>query len=75
MSISNGILKRHLNMQKSLIQYNKKPKTGFYDFADIDDDLISIHHYLKIIFKYGFSRMYDNLSLEIRNKRISRKNL
>ncbi len=50
----------------------KKPKTGFYDFADIDDDLISIHHYLKI-FKYGFSRMYDNLSLEIRNKRISRK--
>ena len=50
----------------------KKPKTGIYDYADIDDDLISIHHYLKI-YKYGFSRVYDNLSLEIRNKRISRK--
>jgi N-acetyl sugar amidotransferase len=50
----------------------KKPKTGFYDYADIDDDLISIHHYLKI-YKFGFSRMYDNLSLEIRNKRIKRK--
>tara|TARA_B110001452_G_scaffold215791_1_gene187033 strand:- start:720 stop:1814 length:1095 start_codon:yes stop_codon:yes gene_type:complete len=49
-----------------------KPKTGFYDYADIDDDLISIHHYLKI-YKYGFSRVYDNLSLEIRNKRIKRK--
>jgi len=34
--------------------------------------MISIHHYLKI-FKFGFSRSYDNLSLEIRNKRISRK--
>ena len=48
------------------------PKTGIYKYADIDDDLISIHHYLKI-FKFGFSRDYDNLSLEIRNNRISRK--
>ena len=48
-----------------------KPKTGIYKYADIDDDLISIHHYLKI-FKYGFSREYDNLSLEIRNNRLSR---
>src|SRR5579859_1709363 len=23
------------------------PKTGFYDYADIDDDFISIHHWLK----------------------------
>jgi len=50
----------------------KGPKTGIYKYADIDDDLISIHHYLKI-YKFGFSRDYDNLSLEIRNNRLSRK--
>ena len=48
-----------------------KPKTGSYNYADIDDDLISIHHYLKI-YKFGFSRNFDNLSLEIRNNRLSR---
>jgi N-acetyl sugar amidotransferase len=47
------------------------PKTGFYEFADIDDDFISIHHYLKW-HKFGFTRTYDNLSLEIRNGRMTR---
>ena len=47
------------------------PKTGIYDFADIDDDFISIHHFLKW-YKFGFTRSYDNLSLEIRNGRVSR---
>ena len=47
------------------------PKTGFYEFADIDDDFISIHHYLKW-HKFGFTRSYDNLSLEIRNGRMTR---
>ncbi len=47
------------------------PKTGYYDYADIDDDFISIHHYLKW-YKFGFTRSYDNLSLEIRNGRMSR---
>ena len=46
-------------------------KTGTFKFADIDDDLISIHHFLKI-YKFGFSRNFDTLSLEIRNKRMSR---
>lgn len=50
-----------------------KAKTGIYKYADIDDDLISIHHFLKI-FKFGFSRNFDNLSIEIRNNRISRSN-
>jgi len=49
----------------------RKTKTGTYNYADIDDNLISIHHYLKV-FKFGFSRSYDTLSLDIRNKRISR---
>lgn len=47
------------------------PKTGLYDYADIDDDFISVHHYLKW-YKFGFTRLFDNLSLEIRNGRISR---
>jgi N-acetyl sugar amidotransferase len=47
------------------------PKVGYYDYADIDDDFISIHHYLKW-YKFGFTRLFDNLSLEIRNGRMSR---
>jgi len=50
---------------------SNKPKTGVYNFADIDDDIISVHHYLKL-YKFGFTRAFDNLSLEIRNKRIKR---
>ena len=48
------------------------PRTGYYNFADIDDDFISIHHYLKW-FKFGFTRLFDNLSLEIRNSRLTRE--
>lgn len=47
------------------------PRTGFYKFADIDDDFISIHHWMKW-YKFGFTRLFDNLSLEIRNGRLSR---
>jgi len=47
------------------------PKTGYYNYADIDDDFISIHHFLKW-YKFGFTRLHDNLSLEIRNGRITR---
>ena len=51
----------------------QKPKTGYYKFADIDDEfLITIHHLMKW-YKFGFTREWDNLSLEIRNKKISRK--
>lgn len=47
------------------------PKIGFYNYSDIDCSFISIHHWLKW-YKFGFTRDMDNLSLEIRNKRISR---
>lgn len=47
------------------------PRTGYYDYADIDDDFISIHHWMKW-YKFGFTRLFDNLSLEIRNGRIPR---
>lgn len=48
------------------------PRTGYYDYADIDDDFISIHHWLKW-YKFGFTRLFDNLSLEIRNGRMTRE--
>ncbi len=48
------------------------PRTGYYDYADIDDDFISIHHYLKW-YKFGITRSFDNLSIEIRNGRLSRE--
>ena len=48
------------------------PKTGLYNYADIDDEfLITIHHWMKW-FKFGFTRLWDNLSIEIRNGRITR---
>jgi N-acetyl sugar amidotransferase len=47
------------------------PRTGLYAHADIDDDFISIHHWMKWL-KFGFTRTWDNLSLEIRNGRIAR---
>ncbi len=52
--------------------FPKDPKTGYYNFADIDCDFISIHHYMKWL-KFGFTRLFDNLSLEIRNKRMTRE--
>jgi len=47
-------------------------RTGLYTFADIDDDFISIHHWMKW-YKFGFTRLFDNLSLEIRNGRLTRE--
>ncbi len=46
-------------------------RTGLYDYADIDDDFISIHHWIKW-YKFGFTRLFDNLSIEIRNNRLDR---
>lgn len=47
-------------------------RTGYWDYADIDDDFISIHHWLKW-YKFGFTRLFDNLSVDIRNGRITRE--
>ncbi|MEJ7786231.1 MAG: N-acetyl sugar amidotransferase [Solirubrobacteraceae bacterium] len=47
------------------------PRTGTWDYADIDDDFISIHHWLKW-YKFGFTRAWDNVSIEIRNGRMTR---
>ena len=56
-----------------VLNLTQKPNVGFYKFADIDDmSIISVHHWLKW-YKYGFTRLWDNLSIEIREGRITRK--
>ena len=57
--------------EHGFIENKDGARTGFYDYADIDDDFISIHHWMKW-YKFGFTRLFDNLSIEIRNNRISR---
>jgi len=47
------------------------PKIGLYDYADIDCDFIAVHHWFKW-HKFGFTRLFDNLALEIRNGRMDR---
>lgn len=46
-------------------------KTGAWDFADIDCDFISLHHLVKW-HKFGFTRAFDNLSVQIRYGMMSR---
>ncbi len=46
-------------------------KTGSWDFADIDCDFISLHHFLKW-HKFGITRSFDTLSVEIRTGRRDR---
>lgn len=48
-----------------------RPRTGAWAYADVDDDFISIHHFLKW-HKFGFTRVWDNLSIDIRNGRLGR---
>jgi N-acetyl sugar amidotransferase len=50
---------------------SERSKTSFYDYADIDDEFISVHHWFKW-YKFGFTWLFENLSLEIRNKRMTR---
>jgi hypothetical protein len=63
---------RRVAARHGFVADQQGPRTGLYDYADIDDDFISIHHWLKW-YKFGFTRLFDNLSLEIRNGRITRE--
>jgi hypothetical protein len=48
------------------------PVMGIWDFADLDCKLIVAHHYPKWL-KFGMTRTFDNVSVEIRNGRMSRE--
>lgn len=46
-------------------------RVGHYNFVNIDDDMIGVHHHPKW-HKYGITRTWDTLSMEIRNGRMTR---
>jgi N-acetyl sugar amidotransferase len=50
----------------------KGPIMGLYDFSDLDCMNIVIHHYFKWL-KFGFNRVTDNASNEIRKGRMTRQ--
>lgn len=65
-------ISRNIAMQFGF-QESQAPKVGVWNFADIDDDfIIPVHHWMKW-FKFGFTRRWDNLSSEIREGKLSRK--
>jgi N-acetyl sugar amidotransferase len=47
------------------------PRVGHYDYVNIDDDLIAVHHHPKW-HKFGITRSWDNVSVEIRHGRMTR---
>jgi N-acetyl sugar amidotransferase len=46
-------------------------RVGAYDYANIDDDFIAVHHHPKW-HKFGITRSWDNLAIEIRSGRLTR---
>ena len=62
-----------VNIAKNFgFQVAEEAIVGIYNFADVDDAfLMSIHHWLKW-YKFGFTRTWDNLSIEIRAGRLTR---
>ena len=56
----------NLKLLKNMVTGSKIKKLVI-TISDIDDNFISIHHFIKW-YKFGFDRAFDNLSLEIRNK-------
>ena len=53
--------------------YNKKSKkTGYWNFADIDCNFVSLHHF-PMWYKFGTTRILDNLSIQIRYGVITRE--
>jgi len=49
------------------------PRVGHYDYVNIDDDMLGVHHHAKW-FKFGITRSWDTVSMEIRADRMSREN-
>jgi len=47
-------------------------RVGHYDYVNIDDDMIGVHHHPKW-HKFGITRTWDTLSMEIRNGRMTRE--
>jgi len=53
------------------LEWSDKPLVGAWPYADLDCDFIVIHHFFKWL-KFGFTRAFDNLSIDFRNGQITR---
>lgn len=58
--------------QHGFREQSSGPTIGLYDYADLDCSFIVIHHFIKWI-KFGMTRLFDNVSVEIRNRRMTRE--
>jgi N-acetyl sugar amidotransferase len=47
------------------------PRVGHANYVNIDDDMIGVHHHAKW-YKFGITRSWDTLSMEIRAGRLTR---
>ena len=52
-------------------EWAKSPVLGLHPFVGVDCDFRVVHHFMKW-FKFGITKVWDNLALEIREGRISR---
>tara|TARA_B100001250_G_scaffold399251_1_gene408444 strand:+ start:581 stop:1765 length:1185 start_codon:yes stop_codon:yes gene_type:complete len=62
---------KEIAIQNGFKPREKGPIMGLYDYADLDCINIVIHHYFKWL-KFGFNRVTDNASNEIRKGRMNR---
>ena len=60
-----------LSQQHGFRYESGKARTGSWDFADVDCDFISLHHFPKW-HKFGMTRTFDNLSVQIRYGMLTR---
>lgn len=62
---------RQLAMAHGFAARAEGARVGHYDFVNIDDDMIGVHHHPKW-HKFGITRSWDTLSMEIRAGRMTR---
>jgi N-acetyl sugar amidotransferase len=63
---------RRIAMANGFRSLEGRALVGHYDYVNIDDDLIGVHHHAKWV-KFGITRSWDTLSMEIRAGRMTRE--
>ncbi|NOX15394.1 MAG: N-acetyl sugar amidotransferase [Epsilonproteobacteria bacterium] len=53
-------------------EWAENPVLGLHPFVGVDCDFRVVHHFMKW-YKFGLTKLWDNLAIEIREERMSRK--
>ena len=53
-------------------EWSGNPVLGLHPFVGVDCDFRVVHHFMKW-YKFGITKLWDNLAIEIREGRMSRK--